>query len=503
MNNPSVALSLRNITKSFDGKPALNSASFSVNWGEVHALLGENGAGKSTIMNVAAGIYYPDAGELHVNGEKQIIHSPAEATRLGIGMVHQHFRLVKRFTVGQNILLCCGKQLGISTQRQAIDAIESKAQEIGFDVRTDAVVGELSIAEQQRVEIIKVLLLGAKVVVLDEPTAVLTDQESRAVLEFAGRLAKIGHAVILITHKLREVTSYSNRVTVMRRGSTVLSGADTSTLDANKLARYMVGELMGRVQTVKKSSGAICLKVSNLSVSDIGGGIGVKNVSLSVNHGEILGIVGVGGNGQQQLADALTGLAPCSNGQIHLQGEDITFAPVTSRRLMGMRAVPSDRFASGLISAMTVSENLSMTSIATGRSGNWFFLNRDNMKQEAELAINQHNILGASPTRPVKLLSGGNAQKLLLARELTEDASVLIVHSPTRGLDVKACHFIHSLIKSSVEAGVACLLISEDLEEVLTLSGRIAVMSRGTIVGEFPASEATSEKLGMLMMGHA
>jgi simple sugar transport system ATP-binding protein len=503
MTDSDIALEIRDLSKAFDGKPALDKASFSVKWGEVHALLGENGAGKSTIMNVASGIYSPDEGQVFVAGSPKNIRSPAEAADLGIGMVHQHYRLVKRFTAAQNILLCCGAQLGITTHRQAADAIHDKAQEVGFSVHPHNVVGQMSIAEQQRTEIIKVLLLGAKIVILDEPTAVLTDQESQAILAFTRRLAESNHAVILITHKLREVTAFSDRVTVMRQGETVLSGADTADLDVDSLARHMVGENVGQIQTVNGVPGEACLSIRDLCVSDSNGGLGVNDVSLEVRHGEILGIAGVGGNGQQQLADALMGLLPCAEGRIILAGEDITSVPVNSRRSQGLRVIPSDRFASGLIGSMTVAENLALTTVPTGAYGNPLSLSRRKMQHAAEEAISQHNIHGATPTRPARLLSGGNAQKLLLARELSGGTSVLVAHSPTRGLDVKACHAVHSLIKQSVEMGVACLLISEDLEEIMALSNRIAVMSRGQIVGECPAKEATPEKLGSLMMGHA
>jgi general nucleoside transport system ATP-binding protein len=503
MKNMAKALELKSICKSFDGKQALNQASLKVEWGEVHALLGENGAGKSTIMNVATGVYSPDDGEIYKDGLSLRMSSPTDAVRAGLGMVHQHFRLVKRFTVAENILLACRGQLGIRSGSEAARAVEEKGEEIGFPVDPDAMIAHLSVAEQQRVEILKVLLLGARIVILDEPTAVLTDKESESVLSFVRQMAQTGHAVILITHKLREVIGFSDRVTVMRQGETVLSGEDTSCLDTEMLARQMVGESVCRVAPVTATLGEQCLNVSDLMVPHPRDGVGVTGLNLHLSKGEVLGIAGVGGNGQQQLADSLMGLTVPDQGSITLNGVDVTHTNVAVRRKIGLRAIPADRFSSGLIADMTISENLGMTKTTTGHYGRGMFFSRSRMRKETEQAIADYNIAGASSTLSARLLSGGNAQKLLLARELNQGLSVLIAHSPSRGLDVKACHTVHSLIKKSVEEGAACLLISEDLEEILALSTRIAVISRGVIVGEFPACEATPEKIGVLMMNHA
>ena len=500
MNN---ALEIDGVSKSFDGKKALHLTSLSVKWGEVHAVLGENGAGKSTIMNVVAGIYTADEGTVKVDGNEQFIHSPSAATDLGIGMVHQHYRLVKRFSIAQNILLSCGRQLGITTVSEAAAKIEQKAAEVGFHISPHAIVGQVSIAEQQRAEIIKVMLLGARIVILDEPTAVLTDQESQDILNFTRRLAEAGDAVILITHKLREVTGFSDRVTIMRGGETVLAGADTAKLDVESLVRHMVGEKIPEFKISDRELGDICLDIIGLKVSHPNGGIGVNQISLKVHQGEILGIAGVGANGQQQLADFLAGLCPCTSGKVELLGEDITDLPIAKRRRLGLRAIPSDRYSSGLVAEMSVAENLAMTSMTVGKFGQFMSVSRKKMRATATEMINQYNIIGASPARTARLLSGGNAQKLLLARELSNDSRLLIAHSPTRGLDVKACHTVHSLIRESAEKGMGCLLISEDLEEVLSLSNQILIMSRGEIVGSFQAGEATPEKIGVLMIGHA
>ena len=305
------ALEIVGASKAFDARPALRRASFACDWGEVHALLGENGAGKSTLMNVACGLYAPDEGTIAVDGQPALIAAPADAARLGIGMVRQHYKLVQRFTVAENIVLACRGALGVHRPRDAAEAVAAKATDVGFEIEPDAVVGELSIAEQQRVEILKVLLLGARarILILDEPTSVLTVQESVQALTFMRRLADDGHAVVLITHKLREVIGYASRVTVMRGGETVLASAETAGLDAETLARTMVGEESVAAERRTRPLGEVRLRVEDLSVRRAAG-IGVDGIGFAVRGGKIYGIAGVGGNGQQELADALTGLRP-------------------------------------------------------------------------------------------------------------------------------------------------------------------------------------------------
>lgn len=502
--SPSPALELTGISKAFGETLALDEAAVAARWGEVHALLGENGAGKSTIMNVAAGVYAADRGEIRIDGKPVSILGPMDATRHGIGMVHQHFRLVPGFTVAENILLaCCRRREHLRTVRAAADEVLAMGARVGLVVDPHATVGRLSIAEQQRAEILKVLLLGARIVILDEPTAVLTDQESDAVLSFARALAESGHAVILITHKLREVVGFSDRVTVMRRGKVVLRDADARTLGAGVLAEYMVGEQVAPVDPPAAAPGVEMLRISNLSVAGPRGGIGVEGLDLGIRRGEILGLAGVGGNGQQQLTDALMGLSAPQGGSIVLGGADVTHRDVHARRGLGLRVVPSDRYGAGLIADMSIAENFALTRVRTGGYGGFFSLSRAGMRTAAAEAIGRHAIAGATPGGSTRLLSGGNAQKLLLARELDGHVTVLVAHSPTRGLDVRACNVVHGLIKAAVEAGAACLLISEDLDEVLALSTRVAVISRGRITGEFPAGEATPARIGKAMLGHA
>jgi simple sugar transport system ATP-binding protein len=499
----STALKIVDASKSFDGRPALHLASFECKWGEVHALLGENGAGKSTLMNVVCGLYAPDEGSIAVNGKTVAISEPADSSKLGIGMVHQHYKLVHRFTVAENVLLACGSVLGIRGTSEAAAAISAKATEVGFEIEPGSVVGELSIAEQQRVEILKVLLLGAKILILDEPTAVLTDQESEMALSFLQQLAGEGHAIVLITHKLREVMGYSDRVTVMRHGRTVLAGADTAGLTQGELARTMVGEETMQTTRPARSLGKVRLQAENLAAERIGGGRGINELSLSVSGGEVFGVAGVGGNGQQELADVLMGVRVPEQGSIKIDGQNVAGKGVSDFRERGMRAVPADRFGSGLLADLCVYENYGLTGVPAGRYGGWGLVNRSQMRSDAATAIEKFQIHGAEPGTPARLLSGGNAQKLLLSRELGDEASLLVVHSPTRGLDVAAYQFVHRTILDAADEGAACVLISEDLEEVLAVSTTIAVMSRGRIVGQFSAETVSREEIGKLMLGHA
>jgi len=497
------ALELSGVSKAFDGRVALKGAALEVEWGEVHALLGQNGAGKSTLMNVACGLYAADAGAVAVDGRPVAIREPADAGRLGIGMVHQHFKLVRRFTVTENVLLACGRALRIQSTAQAREAILRKAHDVGFTLDPAAVVGQLSLAEQQRVEILKILLLGARILVLDEPTAVLTDQESEAVLSFLRILAAQGSAVVLITHKLREVTGFADRVTVMREGGTVLAGAPAAGHDRQDLARLMVGDSAATIVATQGSVGRVRLDVTGMSVPRSSGAVGVRDLTFSVRAGEIYGIAGVGGNGQSELADALTGLCRPMHGAIRVDGNDVTSRTVAEYRRRGVRAIPADRYRTGLLADMAVYENYGITELPNGGYGGWLGVARRDMRAAAAEAIARHNILGCTPTTATRLLSGGNAQKLLLARELAPGIAVLIAHSPTRGLDVQACSVVHVALRRAADAGAACILISEDLEEILALSSRIAVMSRGRIVGEIPAAQARRDAIGALMLGHA
>jgi len=496
---PSPALELHGVFKAFGGKPALEDARFSLAWGEVHALVGENGAGKSTLMNVATGVYAADAGSQAIDGVAHLPSSPQEASAAGLAMVHQHFRLVERFTVAENVLLALDGKGGARSIGDAARLIREKSAEIGLAIDPARVVESLSTAERQRVEIIKVLLLGARVVIFDEPTAVLTEAEASSLLRFARRLADSGHAVVLITHKLKEVSRHTDRVTVMRHGRTVLAGAPIASLDEAEVGRLIVGETVIPTARPRTAPGARLLEIAGLAFP---GQMPGEGIGIVLKAGEVLGIAGVGGNGQEDLVACLAGSLKPLGGDILLDGRDITMASPVTRRRRGLRVIPADRFASGLVRQMTIAENLAMTGIAAGAYGRSPRLDRRRMEKAAAAAIADFDIRGAAPARRTELLSGGNAQKVLLARELDAGLKVLIAHSPSRGLDVRATEFVRGAIRAAVEKGAACLLISEDLQEILALSHRVAVMNGGRIAGIREIDAVTSEWIGGLLTGH-
>lgn len=497
------AISLSNIQKSFDGRPALSSASLEVEWGEVHALLGENGAGKSTLMNVLCGIYAADKGTIRIGDEGLKADTPSAAIALGIGIVHQHFMLIENFTVAENIFLYCGERLGYRSPEQMQDFIMERAADVGLSVHADALINAISIAEKQRVEILKILLGGAKTLILDEPTAVLTDDESRAVLSLLRKMADEGRAVVLITHKLREVLGFSDRVTVMRGGKTVMAGVATKGLARAQLSVAMVGDETQAIEREYWPMGKTRLSVTDLSTRVVGSAAGISEITFDIRAGEVLGIAGVGGNGQPELVDVLIGLTSSNSGTILLDGKNLSNTSVRERRDNGIRYIPADRFKSGITANLRAFENFGATAISSGRYGSWFLVDRARMRADTEAAIQKRNILGCQARTMSRLLSGGNAQKLLLSRELDHGASVIIAHSPTRGLDVQARKTVHTSLLEAVRGGAACILISEDLEEVLGLSTTLAVMNRGRIAGTLDAGEGARERVGELMLGHA
>ena len=504
----SAALSLADIGKAFDGNVALDSACLSVRWGEVHALLGENGAGKSTLMNIVCGLYSADTGSVALNGEPLSIRGPADATARGIGMVHQHFKLVGPFSVAENILLACSEKLGVTSIDEMARLAQEAADKLGFSLNPNARTDSLSVAERQRIEIIKLILLGADILILDEPTAVLTDDESDNVLALLQDMARQGKAVILITHRLREVTGFADRVTIMRGGKTVLAGADAQSMNQSNLAEAMVGESLEKaphrsLHHADSTQSACRLSLDGLTVTRSDGTMAVRDVSLSVHAGEILGVAGVGGNGQTELAEAVFGLVETDRGNIELDGENIVHSSVRQRRQKGLRLVPADRFAYALLPELLAYENLSLTGVPDDKFGPNWWLDKGEMKRHAARVFPERDITGGTPRTRTRLFSGGNAQKLLLARELGNQASVLIAHSPTRGLDVRAYQAVHKTVLESVENGAACLLISEDLDEIFAISTRVAVLSRGVLHGPFPIGETSRARVGELMAGRA
>lgn len=498
-----LALRMRGIVKTFGEFVALDGVDFDLKQGEIHALLGENGAGKSSLMNIVAGIYTPDRGEISVSGRTTVIPGPADARRLRIGMVHQHFKLVKPFTGIENIVLANpGK-----SYRQSIGEIRRLADEaahkIGFDVDLSRRVNTLSIPEQQRIEILKILIAGASTIILDEPTAVLTDEEADRLFEAMRRLADEGHAVVLVTHKLDEALTYADRITVMRAGrvvETVMPDQVTHT----ELTTMIVGSNVMEVPQRSSSVGKPVLKVRKAQCRGSHGLDVLRDVTFEVRSGEIYGLAGIGGNGQSELVEVLTGLEPVTAGNIFLAGQgDVTNQPPHRMRGFGIGCIPADRQTYALAGDLRITDNYAIGGVLRGRYGSVFKVDRKRIRSHTNAAISRFDVMGVrSDNQKAALLSGGNAQKLVIAREFSNDVALIVAHSPSRGLDVRAAAAVHEHLRHARDRGVGVILISEDLDEILLLSDRIGVMNRGRIVAEFDAP-GDRHAIGKAMIGHA
>ncbi len=496
------ALKLQGVFKSFDGNPALEDAFFSSEWGEVHALLGENGAGKSTLMNIVCGLYNPDKGVVSVNGQEIIIDGPSGSKSLGIGMVHQHFKLVDNMTVLENILLSYKNYPWRLNKKAALEAISSIPDQIGFSIDPEARIDSLSVSEQQRVEISKALIGGAKILILDEPTAVLTDDESDKLLKALKLYSAKGRSVIFITHKLREVFSHADRVTVMRGGRTVEAGKKTEGMTVDELSYLMVGESKSYKRKNKINEGKVVLHINQVEMFRDNGSKGLNKIDFKLNSGEIYGMAGVGGNGQTELANLFMGLGKIYSGQIIYSDKiKINNYNASMLRKLGINSIPADRYNYAIAGDLSVMENYVISRIDFEKFGSSLWLNWNKMEEHTNRIIKKNDILGAKPLTKSSLLSGGNAQKLVLARELTSNSKVLVAHSPTRGLDVRACTAVHEGLRNAANNGAAVLMISEDLDEVLSVSDRIGVINNGSIVGEYrpPVDRLL---IGKLMVGN-
>ncbi len=497
-------LELRGVTKRFGTLVANDRINLTVEPGEIHALLGENGAGKSTLMNVLYGLYQADEGQIVLDGVAQNFKGPGDAMAAGIGMVHQHFMLIPVFTVAENVVLGNEptKKLGLLDLEAARKKVRELSDRFGFDVDPDALIEDLPVGVQQRVEIIKSLIRDAKVLVLDEPTAVLTPQETDELMQIMRDLAKSGTSIIFITHKLREVQAVSDKITVIRQGKVV--GEAKPTDSASELATMMVGrEVDLKVDKAEAKLGNIMtLRVEDIHVEDDRKQLAVDGVSFNVQAGEVLAIAGVQGNGQTELAEALLGLRPVLKGRgaIALNDKYIDQLSVRKRLESGIGYVPEDRKKDGLVGEFTIAENLMLN----GSYGKPFakgisidFANRDRIADEL---IKEFDVRTPSASTHAEKLSGGNQQKVVVARELSREVNLLIVSQPTRGVDVGSIEFIHERIVAERDQGKAVLLISTELDEVLALADRIAVMYRGKIVG-IVGADATRETLGKMMAG--
>ena len=500
-------LHLQGIRKTFGSKVAIESIDLAVAAGEVHAICGENGAGKSTLMNILAGIHQPDAGTISVRDRAVDISGPAEAARLGIGMVHQHFTLVPSMTVAENIFL--GRQPrrwgGLVADRAAMrQAAADLIGRYGFELRPDQRVRELTVGQRQRVEIIKALAFDAEILILDEPTAVLTPTEVDDLMKVIEVLRDRGRTALFITHKLREVKAVADRVTVIRHGRSV-GTRDNAGLSESEIADLMVGRavfLAERKQVPPRTDrGDDYLTVTGLTSVDGTGRAVLQDVTFGIRPGEVLGIAGVEGNGQTELAEALTGLRPVASGRVALDGTDVTGWPAGRRRGAGMAFIPEDRLDRGLSRTMSVAENLAASNYTRGRLVRRGLISQAALRRFTAEQIRRYDIRGAAPETPVGTLSGGNMQKVVLARELAREPRVLVVAQPTRGVDIGASEFVHRQILAAAERGCAVLLISSELSEVLALSDRIGVMLRGRLVDVLDAADATETRLGLLMSG--
>jgi ABC-type uncharacterized transport system ATPase subunit len=498
-----LVLELRDISKAFPGVLANDHINLDLQEGEIHALLGENGAGKTTLMNILYGLYKPDSGEIIVRGKKADIHTPNDAIARGIGMVHQHFMLIPVMTVTENVMLGVEeKRNGVFLDRAKVAArIREISQLYGLEVDPDAYIKDLPVGTQQRVEIIKVLYRQADILILDEPTAVLTPQEVDGLFKVLRSLVEKGKSLIFITHKLKEVMALADRITVLRNGRTV-GTVKPGEVSPEKLASMMVGREVNLVVPKKKANPTEpALEVKDLYVQDERGQMTVNGVSFDVKLGEVLGIAGVQGNGQTQLVYALTGLLPVAQGRISILGEPLK--RTTPRHILerGVAHIPEDRQRHGLILTFPIHDNLMLCTYYQPPFARGINLQQKYIISNAEKLVEQFDVRTPSIYVPVSSLSGGNQQKVIVAREFSRPIKLLIASQPTRGLDVGSIEYIHSRIIEKRDEGTAVLLVSSELDEILALSDRIAVMYRGQIVDIVPAAQVSKEYIGLLMAG--
>ena len=490
------------IVKRFPGVLANDHVDFSVHSGEVHALLGENGAGKSTLMRILYGLYRPDEGRILIDGSPVQIESPHDAIRIGIGMIHQHFMLVPTLTVAENVALGLASSRGPLTDLDVVSKrIQMLAEMYGLQVDPNAYVWQLAVGQQQRVEIIKVLYRGAALLILDEPTAVLTPQEVQDLFVTLHQMVKDGHALIFISHKLQEVVDISDRVTVLRDGRSIGSRPIGDTTK-EELARMMVGREVGfKPERAEKSEGEIRLALKDVWANSDLGTPALKGVNLELRSGEILGVAGVSGNGQRELAQVITGLRPTTQGAVLLGQKEIAKKSPGEILALGLSYIPEERMRDGMIREFTVAENLILREHGKKPYSRLGFLDFQRISRQSLEMIERFNVKTPSQDTPVKNLSGGNIQKLLLARELSRKPKVLVAAQPTRGVDIGATEYVHHRLLEQRSEGTAILLISEDLDEILTISDRIIVIYEGEIMGEVVTKDATPEGLGLLMAG--
>lgn len=489
------------ITKRFPGVIANAGVDFELRPGEIHALLGENGAGKSTLMSILTGIYMPDEGQIYIKGKRVNLSSPRDAIKAGIGMVHQHFRLVRSFTVAENVMMGSSFEGFFINRKKVEDKLAGYSTEYGIKVMPKAKVWQLSVGEQQRVEIVKMIYRGAEILILDEPTAVLTPQESRELFATLRRMADQGQGIIIISHKLQEVLENADRITVLRDGKYVdtFSGKDT---DNREVTMAMVGREISTGQSLPENEkGDVILEIKNLSALGDRGQLALKSVNLKVSRGEILGIAGVAGNGQKEMAEAIAGLREITEGELIINGQPFTGKTVRQMIDAGVSLIPEDRLGTGLIGGLSTLENSILKNYRANSIGRGWFINWSKVRAHAGELVKDFDIKVAGLESPVALLSGGNLQKLLLAREISNEPEIIIAVYPVRGLDIGAVDFVHNVLLRQRSEGKAVLLISEELEELFLLSDRVAVIHEGEIMGILPRTEFELEQVGLMMAG--
>ena len=505
MDNTPYAIEMLHITKRFPGIIANDNVTIQLRRGEIHALLGENGAGKSTLMSVLFGLYQPEEGIIKKDGKEVKINNPNDANDLGIGMVHQHFKLVECFSVLDNIILGVEPTgaMGVLQKEQARQKVMALSEKYGLSVNPDALIEDISVGMQQRTEILKMLYRDNEILIFDEPTAVLTPQEIEELLHIMKNLAAEGKSILFISHKLNEIMSVADRCSILRKGK-YIGTVDIAKTDKAELSRMMVGrDVEFVVQKKPPQPKDVVLDVKDMTVaSKVHKNNAVKNVSFKVRAGEIVCIAGIDGNGQTELVYGISGLEPLISGSLSLCGQDITKAPIRKRSTMGMSHIPEDRHKHGLVLDYTLEDNIVLQRYFEPEFTKSGFLRRKNIRTYAERLIEQYDVRsGQGPITIARSMSGGNQQKAIIAREIDKDPKLLIAVQPTRGLDVGAIENIHSQIVAQRDAGKGVLLVSLELDEVMNLSDRILVMYEGELVGEFDPKTTTVEELGLYMAG--
>ncbi|MDX9849288.1 MAG: ABC transporter ATP-binding protein [Anaerolineaceae bacterium] len=496
-------LELRGITKRFPGVLANDHIDLTVEKGEIHALLGENGAGKTTLMNILYGLYSPDEGEIFVNGQKLDVRSPIDAIKAGVGMIHQHFMLVPVFTVTENVML--GEEYvkagGVLDRKRAADKIREISNTYKLDINPDAYISDIPVGMQQRVEIIKLLFREANILIMDEPTAVLTPQEVEELFKIIHIMVEQGKSIIFITHKLGEVLDIADRITVIRGGKVVGSTTPAES-DLNELASMMVGrEVNLEVEKSESTPGEVILEVENLKVLDPMGALAVNDMSFKVHAGEVLGIAGVQGNGQTELVRAITGLLQAVDGEVRLCGQDITRLSPRQITEIGSAHIPEDRQKDGLVLGFPITDNLVLNTYYLEPFSKSIWMDQNIISENGKKLVENFDIRTPSPYVPASNLSGGNQQKVIVAREFSRPIKFLVASQPTRGLDVGSIEYIHKRLIEKRDEGCAILLVSTELDEVMQLSDRIAVVYRGKVLDILDANNATKEMVGLLMAG--